>query len=173
LSASSVTPAAEREAPVATARPIGTWVAQAVLIVISAYIFLESRSLGIWTDGGPGPGFFPLVLSIALAALSVVWFIQTRRDASEAKPGENHLGRQAAITTASLILLASLLNVLGFQLALLLFLLFHLRVMGRVRWVTSLAVAVLGSVGAFHLFNDLLMVSLPVASVPPLNWLGV
>jgi len=173
LSASSVTPTADREAPVATARPIGTWIAQAVLVAISAYLVLESRSLGIWTDGGPGPGFFPLVLSVALAVLSVVWFVQTRREALPTRTAESHLGRQAAITTVSLVVLAALLNVLGFQLAMLLFLLFHLRVMGRVRWLTSLVVAVAGSVGAFHLFNDLLMVTLPVASVPPLSWLGV
>jgi hypothetical protein len=173
LSASSVTPAADREAPVATPRPVGTWIAQAFLVVMSAYIVLESRSLGIWMDGGPGPGFFPLVLSAALAVLSVVWFVQTRGEAPRATAGEGRLGRLAAITTVSLVLLASLLNVLGFQLAMLLFLLFHLRVLGRVRWLTSVVVAVAGSVGAFHLFNDLLMVPLPMASVPPLNWIGV
>ena len=170
---STVTPESGRQARGFSPKPWATWVAQSVLAAIAAYVAMSSRSLGIWSDGGPGPGFFPLVLSIALLVLCVVWFLQTRVEAEPSAASESTLGRQAAITTVSLVLLAAVLDLIGFQLAMFLFLLFHLRVLGRVRWVTSLVVALVGSVGAFHLFSDLLLVPLPLATLPALAWIGV
>lgn len=157
------------------ARPVGAWVAQAVLVAVAGYVVVSARGLGIWLPQGPGPGFFPLVLAVALIVLSVAWFVQTRR-AAGGGPAESrgaHAWKRPAAILASLVVLASVLDLLGFQAAMLLFLLFHLRVMGRHRWLTSAVIAVAGSVGAFHLFNDFLLVPLPYAGVPPLTWLGV
>jgi hypothetical protein len=39
--------------------------------------------------------------------------------------------------------------------------------------VTSIAVSALGSIGAFHFFNDFLQVSLPVSIIPPFTLIGV
>jgi putative tricarboxylic transport membrane protein len=157
------------------ARPVGAFAAQAVLIVIAVYVVVSARALGVWLPQGPGPGFFPLVLAAALIVLSVAWFVQTRRaaggdSAEDAGPAP---WKRPAVTLVSLVVLAAGLNFSGFQAGMLLFLLFHLRVMGRCRWLTSVVIAVAGSVGAFHLFNDFLLVPLPYATVPPLTWLGV
>jgi putative tricarboxylic transport membrane protein len=156
-------------------RPVGTWAAQAVLVVIAVYIVISARDLGVWLPQGPGPGFFPLVLAAALIVLSVAWFVQTRRAAGgdPAEDGGAYPWKRPAVTLTSLVVLASVLDFLGFQAGMLLFLLFQLRVMGRCRWLTSVVIAVAGSVGAFHLFNDFLQVALPYATVPPLTWLGV
>ncbi|MFE9204880.1 tripartite tricarboxylate transporter TctB family protein [Micromonospora sp. NPDC007230] len=154
-------------------RPLGAWAAQAVLIAIAVYVVISARALGIWLPQGPGPGFFPLVLAVALVLLSVAWFIQTRRAAAGSSAGEASPWKQPAVTIASLVVLAAVLNFLGFQASMLLFLLFHLKVMGRRGWLTSIVIAVAGSIGAFYLFNDFLLVPLPYATVPPLSWLGV
>jgi hypothetical protein len=77
------------------------------------------------------------------------------------------------ITLASLLVVAAVMNFLGFQAVMVLFLLFHLRFRGRRRWLTSIVIALAGGIGVFHLFNDLLLVPLPYATVPPLTWLGV
>lgn len=155
-------------------RPVGAWAAQAVLIVIAGYVVVSARGLGIWLPQGPGPGFFPLVLAVALTVLSIVWFAQSRAAGSApAEDAGDYAWQRPAVTLASLVLLAAVLNLLGFRAGMLLFLLFQLRVMGRCRWLTSVVIAVAGSVGAFHLFNDFLLVPLPYATVPPLTWLGV
>jgi putative tricarboxylic transport membrane protein len=156
-------------------RPVGAWAVQAVLIVMAGYVVVSARTLGVWLPQGPGPGFFPLVLAVALIVLSVVWFVQTRR-AAGGEPAEDagaYSWRRPAVILASLVVLAAVLNLLGFQAGMLLFLLFQLRVMGRCRWLTSVVIAAAGGVGAFHLFNDFLLVPLPYATVPPLTWLGV
>lgn len=171
-------------------RPVGEWCVQAVLAAIGIYVVTSSSSLGIWSPEGPGPGFFPMVLAAGLILLSGVWLLQSVRELSAAFPddGEEPTGpvetesvdggtgqrtwRNAAITIVSLVVLASVLELIGFQLAMFLFLMFHLRLLGRVRWFTSVVVAVVGSVGAFHLFSDFLLVPLPLASVPPLSLWG-
>ncbi|MCW3820569.1 tripartite tricarboxylate transporter TctB family protein [Micromonospora sp. DR5-3] len=171
LAGNKAAPEADRSKP--AQRPVGAWVAQAVLIVLAAYVVISARGLGIWLPQGPGPGFFPLVLAVALVLLSVAWFIQTRRAAAGSPAKDAYPWRRPAITIASLVVLAAVLNVLGFQASMLLFLLFHLKVMGRRGWLTSVVIAVAGSIGAFYLFNDFLLVPLPYATVPPLTWLGV
>jgi hypothetical protein len=157
-------------------RPLTEWVTQGVLLLVAAYVAFSSRGLGIWMPEGPGPGFFPLVLALGLAALSGAWFIQTLRH-THAAHGEQDkaplLSSDAVITLASLIVVAAVMNFLGFQAVMALFLLFHLRYRGRRRWLTSIVIALAGSVGIFHLFNDLMLVPLPYATVPPLTWLGV
>ena len=157
-------------------RPITEWVSQGVLVLVAAYVAFSSRSLGIWMPEGPGPGFFPLVLALGLAALSAAWFLQTLRRQQAAGSDDERaplLSSDAVITLASLVVVAAVMNFLGFQAVMVLFLLFHLRFRGRRRWLTSIAIALVGSIGVFHLFNDLLLVPLPYATVPPLTWLGV
>jgi len=54
-----------------------------------------------------------------------------------------------------------------------LFLLYHLKLRGRRTWVSSLIIAVAGSVGAFYAFNYGLNVALPVSAFAPLNLIGL
>lgn len=156
-----------------TGHPVGAWVVQGVLLLVAAYVTISSRGLGIWTPEGPGPGFFPLVLAVSLALLAIAWFAQTPKAVAKPSGDDYRQWRSAGATVASLVALGALLNVIGFQLAMLLLLMFHLRIRGRCGWMTSVAVSVLGSVGAFHLFNDFLLVPLPVSIIPPFTLIGV
>lgn len=158
---------------VPTGHPVGAWAVQGALLLVAAYVIVSSRGLGIWTPAGPGPGFFPLVLSVSLALLAITWFAQTPKAVAKPSGVDYRQWRSAGATVASLVLLGALLNVLGFQLAMLLLLMYHLRIRGRCHWATSIAVSVLGSIGAFHLFNDFLLVPLPIATFPPLTLLGM
>ena len=154
-------------------QPVAERVAQLVLLAVAAYAGFSARGLGIWTPEGPGPGFFPLVLAVGLALLSVAWLVQTRHQVP-AEEAEGHtLSRAAVVTFASLLVVAATLDYLGFQLVMTLFLVFHLRFRGRRRWLTSVVIALVAAVGTFHVFNDFLLVPLPYASVPPLTWLGI
>jgi hypothetical protein len=65
------------------------------------------------------------------------------------------------------------LDLLGFQLSMFLFLLYHLKLRGGRTWVSSLIIALAGSVGAFYAFNYGLNVALPVSAFTPLNLIGL
>jgi putative tricarboxylic transport membrane protein len=135
---------------------IGT---QAVLTALAVYVAIESLSLGLWSSFGPGPGFFPFALAIALGLLAVAWFVQSLR----ARPAETvDVDRgHAIVVLLSLVVLAATMNFLGYQLAMFLFLMFQLKWRAGRSWALSLILALAGSVGVYHGFDQGLMVQLP------------
>ncbi len=154
--------------------------AQLVLIAIGLYVAVESISLGLWTKLGPGPGLLPLVLGVALAGLSAVWLIQTvverRRSSGSAGRGEPEetLDRPYVIgVVGGLIVLAAVMELIGFQISMAIFLFAELTLLGRQKWWVSAAVALVGSIGVFVLFDRVLAVQLPLSSLPGLSGLGL
>lgn len=167
--------------------------------VVGAAAVGGSTDLGYWTSLGPGPGFFPMWLGILLCGLSVAWLVQvwrsTRRRGTSEGAGVGHESpglREAAgapdldaddapeyslptvvAILVSLCVLAAALEVVGYQLSMLVFLLFHLVVLGRRRLLFSLLLSLAGSFGVFVLFTRLLTVPLPASSLPVLRDLGL
>ena len=138
---------------------------------VGMYVLANSVSLGLWTSLGPGPGLFPFDMGAVLVAMSALWLVQELRRPSERVEG---VDRGVVISVVvSLVVLASLMDLLGFQLSMFLFLLYHLKVRGRRTWVSSLIIALAGSVGAFYAFNYGLNVALPVSAFAPLNLIGL
>jgi putative tricarboxylic transport membrane protein len=164
-----------------------------LLIVLSVWTVVSSLGLGYWTPIGPGAGFFPLWLAVLLGAMSAVWLLQQLRARSappepaeeleptspeaEAMEGPSHEEpvqyKTVFAILGSLIAVTALLEVLGFQLAMLLFLLFQLKVLARRGWALSVGLAVAGSFGVFVLFTQFLTVTLPTSSIPLLRSMGL
>jgi putative tricarboxylic transport membrane protein len=149
-----------------------------------------SLNLGYWDALGPGPGFFPFWLGTILTVLSAAWVLQTVRAsrAAATSPGTTASPQPAAdeqdappeydlktvvAIVVSLCFLAGVLETLGYQLSMLLFLLFHLMVLGRRGWLLSIVIAVAGSFGVFAVFTELLQVALPASTLPGLIDLGL
>jgi len=144
---------------------IGTFAA------VGIYVLVSSLSLGLWTSLGPGAGMFPFAMGALLVAMSAVWLLQELRRPSARGEG---VDRGVVISVvASLVILASVMDLLGFQLSMFAFLLYHLKIRGRRAWVPSLIIALAGSVGAFYAFNYGLNVALPVSAFTPLNLIGL
>jgi putative tricarboxylic transport membrane protein len=116
-----------------------------------------------WTNAGTerGPGT-PEHSAAPVAAAMVV---------SEEDAPEYSLPTVLAIVV-SLCVLAATLELLGYQLAMFLFVLFHLLVLGRRRLLLSLVLALVSSVGVFVVFTRFLTVPLPASSIPFLRDLG-
>ena len=143
----------------------------AVFAALGTYAAVESLSLGLWSSLGPGPGLFPFAMGCILVSMSVLWLLQELRRPSAR--GEGADGRLVAAVVISLVLLAALLDILGFQVGMFLFLLYHLRLRGKRSWPLSLVVALAGSVGAFYAFSLGLNVELPTSAIPALNTIGL
>ena len=152
-------------------------VAPSVLVGIGAfaavgvYVLVGSVELNLWTSLGPGPGLFPFAMGAVLVAMAALWLVQELRRPSDTAEGVDR-GLVAAVVL-SLTILAALMDLLGFQLSMFLFLMYHLRLRGRRSWVSSLITALAGSVGAFYAFNYGLNVTLPVSAFPLLNTIGL
>lgn len=152
------------------------------LFAVAVSAGVGTLSLGYWTPLGPGPGFFPLCLAFILAGAAVAWglghwrgeYVDATENTEGVEVGEDlNSARSIAAIVASLILAAMSLEVLGFQVTILAFLFFHLRVLGHQRWLVTIPVMLIGSFGVFALFDLLLAVPLPTAAIPLLANLGL
>jgi len=145
--------------------------------VFSAFVVWESWNLEYYTPLGPGAGFFPLWLGGAMGGLSLAWLVQVsggkgRPPEVAFLPGREGLVRLLSVLCA-LVAATLLMDFLGFQLAMFLLLVFLLRVPGRQKVWLTLVIALLGSVGIYHLFGSYLDVQLPKASLAFLAGLGL
>lgn len=132
---------------------------------LAAFLGLEARKLGYYSSLGPGAGFFPLWLSLALGALSLTLLAGAARgrigDAGVAfLPPRDALLRIIAIVLGLSFVLFTL-DLLGFTVAMAIFGVWTMLVMGSRSVVQIGIVALLGSVGSKALFVDLLGVALP------------
>jgi putative tricarboxylic transport membrane protein len=198
MHADTDTPTGDRPAVVARDRR-RAWLSAGsavVVAVVGAAALVGARSYPYWTPLGPGPGFFPRWLGGMLVVGGLIWLAQLLRAARAAHAGPagtDTAGSGASVTDAmvvpdddapeyslptvaaivvSLCVLAATLELLGYQLAMFVFVLFHLLVLGRRRLLLSLVLALVCSVGVFVVFTRFLTVPLPASSIPFLRDMG-
>jgi len=148
-----------------------------VFLAVAAFVMWQSWSLEYYTKLGPGPGFFPFWLGAVLGGLALIWLVQVSLPAGRPKEGA-FLPERSGILRILAILVAlgamsGLMDLLGFQLTMFLFLGYLVRVLGRQPlWLTAI-VALVGSVGVYYVFGGYLDVQLPAASIALLAKLGL
>lgn len=160
-------------------------VAGIVFLVFSLIVMVASWSMEYYSSIGPGPGFFPFWLSLALGLLSIAWIVQILRSAPKSgnksgkgKEEERFLPRGTALLrllsiVGALCFMIILMEPLGFQLSMFAFMIFLLVVLGRVKILTTLIIAAGSSFGLFQVFTMLLDVQLPHAAIPFLAGIGL
>jgi putative tricarboxylic transport membrane protein len=146
-------------------------------MAFSAFVVWESWNLEYYTPLGPGAGFFPLWLGAVMGGLSLIWFGQVSGRTGRPKEGLFLPERDGMVRLVSvlgaMVAATLLMDFLGFQVAMFLLLFFLLLIPGRQTIWLTLLVALLGSVGVYHLFGSYLDVQLPKASLALLVGLGL
>jgi putative tricarboxylic transport membrane protein len=138
------------------------FVAAAVVTLISSFAYPYNDRLG------PGPGFFPVWLSLITGGLSLALFFQVTWSRTPPFEPASPLPEDRAGTVRILIILAALaasvalMDFLGFRITLFLFLFFLPLALGIRSWVLILIFSLLGSFGVFHVFYYWLKVPLPM-----------
>jgi putative tricarboxylic transport membrane protein len=142
-------------------------------------VFLMMQGTGLKLEGefGPGPGFMAFVVGIMLLGTSLLWVLSVSLSpsvpfASDALPDRRGLAN-VLLTVAALLGLAALLTAVGFRLGIFGFLLVVLFVFGRDHPLLKVAVALVFSFGLYELFERVLRVPLPRASIEALAALGL
>lgn len=136
-------------------------------LALSIFMIVLSFEYPYHDKLGPGPGFFPIWLSVITGALSLALFFQTTWGRSLADATACHLpDRQGSVRImvimVALVACLALLDPLGFRISLFLFLLFLPFGLGMRNWWVILIFAVAGSFGIFHIFYYWLKVPLPM-----------
>jgi putative tricarboxylic transport membrane protein len=140
----------------------GWQVAVAVLLLVFAFFAFESLQLSLRDALGPGPGFFPFWLSVAGGLLAVILLVQVARGRADFETDTLKFElRPVALVLGGLVVATALLEVLGFRIAMLLFLVYLLVALSVRNWIAIALFALAGSFGVFHVFTGLLKVQLP------------
>lgn len=137
-----------------------------VLMLVAAFLVRESLRLRYYTPLGPGPGFFPLWLSILLAILAVAMFWQATFGKPEAMPADFYSDRKGYLrigaVLGALVGVIVLIGPLGFRLVTLGFYLFLLIALGRQHLLLTVIIALAGSFGVYYVFVHWLATPLPI-----------
>ncbi len=138
---------------------------------------LEASRLRYYSSLGPGPGFFPLWLGGLLALLALFWAVRLRTEAPAGVPADFWPDRLGALRVGAVLIslgmMAGLIEVIGFRLAMFAMLAFLLLALGRQHPLLTLLIALAGSFGLHFVFTSWLGASLPAATLPPLADLGL
>ncbi|HTU02907.1 MAG TPA: tripartite tricarboxylate transporter TctB family protein [Candidatus Sulfotelmatobacter sp.] len=152
-------------------------VAALCFVAFSTFVVWESWTLEYYTSLGPGAGFFPFWLGAALGGLTLAWLVGLSRPAGRPAagaflPDRGGIARILALI-AAMLAVASVLNFLGFQVTMFVFLVFTLMILGKQPVWLTLVIALAGSVGVYHVFGGYLDVQLPESSMGWLAKLGL
>ena len=131
-----------------------------VLLIALGYLY-EGRRLDLWREAIPGPGFMPLLLGIALAAISILLFVQEFRR-SPSSSGPEFFLRMPAWITAGMIAYILLLPILGYGLCNFLLMLLCLRLYEPHGWKADLFGSAGTSIALYLVFVWLLRIDLPL-----------
>lgn len=150
-----------------------------LVVALGAFLAWQGLRLRVEGDFGPGPGFFPFWIGLALAAMGIAWSLRLAVGAAGADDGEG--GRflpprrnlaLIATVVGALLCFMLLLRPVGFDLAMLGLLLALFFAIDRSHAVAKVAIAVVASFGVHWVFETLLAMPLPNAAIPALRQLG-
>jgi putative tricarboxylic transport membrane protein len=146
----------------------GWLVASGIMLALCLLAVWQSSLLALSDKLGPGPGFFPFWLSLIGAGFSLALLVGVWRTADQ--PGEPILpdgygARRIAAIIGILAVATLLMELLGFQLAMLAFNVALLVALGERRWLAIAVFAVAGSVGVYQVFTRWLDVLLPTGQL--------
>jgi putative tricarboxylic transport membrane protein len=132
-----------------------------LMLVLSAAIAFDTRSLSFWADTTPGPAFLPIWLAVAGVVLFVLRLLEARRSPEVIAWPERAAVVRIAVIVCGLAAVPLLSPLVGLVLALALFVAFLLLVVLRqAPWPSLVAVAITVSL-VYAVFVGWLGIPLP------------
>ncbi|MBK1786765.1 tripartite tricarboxylate transporter TctB family protein [Prauserella cavernicola] len=134
-------------------------IAASVLFVVGAGAALLSWQLGIGDLADPGPGMWPLIVSVAMAVIAVVLVVRSAPTGEEER-----FGRESLVVAAGVVSLLGyvfLFERVGFEIPTVALLVLWLKLLGRESWLMTAIVSLSATTAIYLLFITGLGVSLP------------
>jgi putative tricarboxylic transport membrane protein len=145
------------------------------MAIFSVYLMYKSAELPIgWIpDSGPGGGAYPFWLSVGMLICCIAIIVRAfLRMSPPSRSTEVYMDRHSfmlfLIGAGSLTVTIGLIQIISAYGAILLFLLFYLRFVGRHPWRLTAALAIATPIVSFFFFEILLRIILPKGYAEPL-----
>ena len=150
-------------------------VAAVLLAALSVYLMWKSAELPIgWIKGeGPGGGAFSFWLAAIMFAsciwIAINWWRRATPVSRDKAPFmDRYALKQFLFVGGGVTAMIALVHVVGMYGAILLFLLYYIRFLGKHTWRAALSIAVAAPVAAFFFFDVALRIVLPKGYLEPL-----
>ncbi|MEO1090882.1 MAG: tripartite tricarboxylate transporter TctB family protein [Pseudomonadota bacterium] len=150
------------------------WMTAACLMALSVWFMIHATVLPIgWVEGsGPGGGAFPFWLSVVMFGCAAAIFVREFRGWRALGNGGafllQHSWRRLILVCAALAVTVAAIHVVGTYVAVPLFMLFYMRVLGDHRWMITIILTVATPIVLFFFFEVALKILLPKGQTEPL-----
>jgi putative tricarboxylic transport membrane protein len=151
--------AAEHEYRPPAAGTLSNVVTALAVVVLGVAALLGAWSLGVGSAREPGPGTWPLLVSVLLVVLGVVLLLGARRTADAEKFSRGSWLVLAGLVT--MVVFVAVIEVVGFEIPAALLCFAWLRFLGRESWRLSVITSLGVVVGFYLLFVAALAVPIP------------
>jgi len=135
-----------------------------ILLAFSIGTFFESRKLEIGTLSSAQTGFFPFILSILLAILSVILLGQAMKGKNEGTiPAWVSKGgwKGLSLTLGVLFFFAVFFEPMGYLISTFLLIFIIVKAIGNRKWWVAILFAFMSTLGSYLIFGILLKTPLP------------
>ena len=135
-----------------------------IMLLISAYICIESLRLPLGSWRNPGAGFLPLGSGFSLGILSIIAYLQARFRSGDRARGSWHSKERRKSLLAILAVLVGyslILDYLGFLVSTFLLLLLLFRLVEPQKWAVAVGGSALASLASYAVFEVWLKTQLP------------
>ena len=141
----------------------------ALLLMLVGFIVLgDSIRLGFgWGMSGPEPGFFPFYMGLGVVICCFFIFLRAFKAYKKQAPGTGkRLIAKGGLSPILWVLIPAfgmvlLTELIGLHLATAVFLIFYMRVVGKIHWATVALVGVLVPAAVFVVFDKLFLIPMP------------
>jgi hypothetical protein len=130
-----------------------------VPLVLGVFGAVVSFGLGVGSLSDPGAGLWPLVISLIMITASVMALLKAKQD--DDVEAFDHGILTVGLSVVSLLVYATLLPMIGFEIPTVLLLLFWIKILGKEGWRSAITVSLVATVVVYGLFVLLLSVPLP------------
>ncbi|TYB59494.1 tripartite tricarboxylate transporter TctB family protein [Nonomuraea sp. PA05] len=141
------------------AGPISQIAAAVVTLAVGVFGAVGSYALGLGKLTQPGPGLWPFAISVVIIVLSAVLLVTGRNLQDTERFSRSSL--LTAVGLVTLVGLAALLPVIGFEIPSLLLMFIWLRFLGKESWRSSIVISICAVAAFYVLFVVLLQIPLP------------
>lgn len=141
-------------------------VVPALFLLLGAWICFGALQVPVGTFRMPGAGFFPLVLGLALGALSLGLLGMSLTGGADESTRVWPNRPEVVYLVVTVVAAIGLFERVGFLLTMALFLGVAIRVLAKKSWVTATGVALVGSVASYVVFGRVLQIALPSGILP-------
>lgn len=139
------------------------------LFLIGAITMYDSVRLGFrWDPGfGPGAGYLPFYLSLGVLLCTSIFIVKQVIQLSKVGiVGDKPLIQEGGLKPILWVLIPStvmviLVSIIGLHIAAGIYLIFYMRVVGKIGWLECLLVGILMPVGMYIVFDRLFLIPLP------------